>query len=284
MLKILVTGANGQLGSEIKYLANNYKNYLFVFTDRDELDISRYDDIEKFVNENKIDAIINCGAYTAVDRAEDEKEIANLINGTAIKHLAEISKSLKIKLIHVSTDYIFDGKNYKPYIETDLPNPIGAYGKSKLIGEEYLLNINPVNSIIIRTSWVYSQFGNNFVKTILKYGKERENLRVVYDQIGTPTYARDLAKVILDIVPKINNDEVEIYNYSNEGAISWFDFAKEIVKMSKLNTRIEPIESFEYPTKAKRPFYSVLNKRKIKETFGIEIPYWKDSLKAMLNF
>ena len=282
MFNILVTGANGQLGSEIRYLSKNY-NYNFLFTDQKELNITDYSNVNKIVIENKINAIINCRAYTAVDKAEDEIDLANLINGEAVKNLADISKTLNIKLVHISTDYIFNGKNYKPYIETDEVNPIGVYGKSKLLGEKYISDINPKNSIIIRTSWVYSLFGANFVKTILKYGKERDKLRVVYDQIGTPTYARDLATVILDILPKIENINLEIYHYSNEGAISWFDFAKEIVKMAKLETKIEPIESFEYPTKAKRPFYSVLNKRKIKEKFNISIRYWKDSLRLMLN-
>jgi dTDP-4-dehydrorhamnose reductase len=281
MLNVLVTGANGQLGSEIRDVSKNY-DYKFTFTDRENLDISNKKELKEFFETDEFDAILNCGAYTAVDQAEDDIENANLINGEAVKFLSEIAKDKNIKLLHVSTDYVFSGKNFKPYREDDEVNPIGVYGKSKLLGEKYLLEIAPKNSIIIRTSWVYSSFGNNFVKTILKYGKERDLLKVVYDQIGTPTYARDLAKVILDILPKIENSEPEIFHYSNEGAISWFDFAKEIVKMAKLDTNIEPIESFEYPTKTERPFYSVLNKRKIKDKYGISIPYWKDSLKNCL--
>jgi dTDP-4-dehydrorhamnose reductase len=276
MFRILVTGSNGQLGSEIRETSTEYK-YDFFFP---ELDITKSDEVEKFISENRIGVIVNCGAYTNVDGAEENREDAFSVNGKAVWELARISKEKDVKLIHVSTDYIFDGKGFKPYSETDSPNPIGVYGKSKLFGENKMLEIAPKGAII-RTSWVYSSFGKNFVKTILKYGAERDELKVVFDQIGTPTYARDLAKTILDIVPEVG--ETEIFHYSNEGAISWFDFAKEIVKMGKIDTKISPIESFEFPTKAERPFYSVLNKRKIKEKFGISIPYWKDSLKEMLN-
>ena len=213
-------------------------------------------------------------------------ENANLvdnINRKAVKKLAKHSKENNIKLIHLSTDYVFDGKAYKPYTEEFQTNPQSVYGKTKLDGEIHMQNINPHNSIIIRTSWVYSSFRVNFVKTILKLGKEKEEIGVIYDQIGTPTYARDLAKVILDILPLIQNEKVEIYNYSNEGAISWYDFAKEIMKMAKLNCKINPIETFQYPTPAKRPHYSLLNKAKIKNKFNIEIPYWKDGLDECLK-
>jgi dTDP-4-dehydrorhamnose reductase len=281
MFKVLVTGSSGQLGSEIKELSKNYKHE-FIFTDKKSLDISNRKELETFFEKNRVDIILNCGAYTGVDSAEDEKSIANTVNGEAVKYLGEIAKNRDIKLLHISTDYVFNGENFKPYKPNDEVNPKGVYGSSKLLGEKYLKNINPKNSIIIRTSWVYSSFGQNFVKTILKYGKERKSLKVVYDQIGTPTYARDLAKTILEILPKLENENIETFHYSNEGAISWFDFAKEIVKMAKLDTKIDPIESFEYPTKVERPFYSVLNKREIKEKFHIEIPYWKDSLKECL--
>ena len=281
MSNILITGSNGQLGSEIRDISENYSDTFF-FTDKEDLDITKKDNLEKYISENNIDSIINCAAYTDVDKAEDEQDLAYLINGEAVKNLAEISKKKNLKLVHISTDYVFDGKRYIPYSEDVKSTPIGAYGNSKLIGENTLLEVSPANSIVIRTSWLYSSFGNNFVKTILKYGKERNELNVVFDQIGTPTYARDLAEAILDILPKIENSTPEIFHYSNEGAISWYDFAKEIVKMAKIDCQINPIESFEYPTKTERPFYSVLNKRKVKNQFQISIPYWKDSLRDCL--
>ncbi|MDD4506975.1 MAG: dTDP-4-dehydrorhamnose reductase, partial [Sulfurospirillaceae bacterium] len=187
------------------------------------------------------------------------------------------------QLIHISTDYVFNGENFKPYLEEDIPNPQNYYGKVKLAGEEAMKETNPQNSIIVRTSWLYSSHGNNFVKTMLRLGAEKDILSVVFDQIGTPTYAGDLAKALLDILPYIKNDHVEIYHYSNEGVLSWYDFAKEIMKMSKLTCKISPIETKDYPTPAKRPHYSVLNKRKIKDNFGLYIPYWKDSLSICLK-
>jgi len=282
MSRILVTGSNGQLGSELRVLSSNYDDNFF-FTNREELDISDKKAIENFINQNQIDTIINCGAYTAVDRAEDETLLADKINHKAIKYLAEISKDKSIKLIHISTDYVFDGTNFRPYIESDTTNPKGVYGETKLEGERALELINPKNSIIIRTSWVYSSFGANFVKTMLRLGKEEETLSVIFDQVGTPTYARDLAQTILDILPKIDNQKVEIYNYSNEGVLSWYDFAKEIMRMAKLKCKINPIEKKEYPTPAKRPHYSLLNKSKIKKEFNLQIPFWKDSLDECLK-
>jgi len=282
MINILVTGSNGQLGSEIKQLSKEY-SYRFYFTTKKELDISNMQDIRKYIIYNNIDTIINCAAYTAVDKAENEKELADLINHRAVKNLAILSNELNLKLIHISTDYVFDGKNYKPYSEEDKTNPQSVYGQTKLDGEKSIIEYNLKNSIIIRTSWVYSSFGNNFVKTMLKLGKEKDELGVIFDQVGTPTYARDLAKTILDIIPKIQNSKLEIYHYSNEGVLSWYDFAKEIMKMAKLNCNIKPIESSEYPTPAKRPHYSLLNKTKIKKEFNIMIPYWKDSLSECLT-
>lgn len=282
MLNILVTGSNGQVGSEIRELSSLYENNYF-FTGRDTLDISNYDDIDKFVAENNINIIINCAAYTAVDKAETDEIKAETVNHLAVKYLAEISKKQSIKLIHISTDYVFDGKSYKPYTEEDIVSPNSIYGKTKLNGEKAMIEVSPDNSIIIRTSWVYSSFGNNFVKTMLRLGKEKDELGVIYDQVGTPTYARDLAKAILDILPNIKNNKVEIYNYSNEGVLSWYDFAKEIMKMTKLNCLINPIETKDYPTPAKRPHYSLLNKSKIKQEFDISIPYWKDSLNTCLK-
>ncbi|WP_373074037.1 dTDP-4-dehydrorhamnose reductase [Sulfurimonas sp.] len=282
MHNILVTGANGQLGSEIKELSSEYENNYF-FTDREELDISNEQAVKEYINSNNIDVIINCAAYTAVDKAEDDQENANNINHLAVKYLSEIAKEKSVNMIHVSTDYVFNGKNHKPYVEEDSVNPNSVYGKTKLDGENAMLHINPKNSIIIRTSWVYSSFGANFVKTMLRLGKERDELGVIFDQVGTPTYARDLAKIILEIQPKIDNENVEIYNYSNEGVLSWYDFAKEIMRMAKLDCIVNPIETKEYPTPASRPHYSLLNKAKIKKVFNITIPYWKDSLDECLR-
>ena len=282
MFNILITGTNGQLGSEIKAISSNY-SYNFFFTDRSNIDITSKDNIKAFCQINNINVIINCAGYTAVDKAESDEINADLINRKAVKKLALVSKELNIKLIHISTDYVFDGKNFKPYIEEFQTSPQGIYGKTKLDGENEMRDINPKNSIIIRTSWVYSSFGNNFVKTMLRLGREKESLGVIFDQVGTPTYAKDLAKTILDIIPRITNEKVEIYNYSNEGVLSWYDFAKEIMRMAKLNCKINPIETFQYPAPAKRPHFSLLNKSKIKSTFNIEIPYWKDSLDECLK-
>jgi dTDP-4-dehydrorhamnose reductase len=280
MPKVLVTGSKGQLGSELKDLVSDEN---FYFTDRDTLDIADKEAVEKFCKENSIDTIINCAAYTAVDKAEEDVENADRINHLAVKYLAEVAKENGIKLVHVSTDYVFDGENFKPYVESDATNPNGVYGSTKLAGEEAIKKVNPHNTIIIRTSWVYSSFGANFVKTMLRLGKERDALGVIFDQGGTPTYAKDLAQAILDILPKIKSETVEIYNYSNEGVLSWYDFAKEIMKMAKIACKVNPIETKAYPTPAKRPHYSLLNKAKIKETFKIEIPYWKDGLDDCLR-
>ena len=282
MLNILVTGTNGQLGSEIKALSLNY-SYNFFFTNRTNIDITNKEDIRNFCQKNNINVIINCAAYTAVDKSETDEINADLINRKAVKKLSIVAKELNIKLIHISTDYVFDGKNFKPYCEEFQTNPQSIYGKTKLDGENEMRDINPINSIIIRTSWVYSFYGNNFVKTMLRLGKEKEELGVIFDQIGTPTYAKDLAKIILDIIPNVNNNKVEILNFSNEGVLSWYDFAKEIMKMAKLNCKINPIETYQYPTPAKRPHFSLLNKSKIKSRFNIEISYWKDSLDDCLR-
>jgi len=282
MTNILVTGSKGQVGSEIQALASKY-NYTFFFTDRDSLDITNKEAIEHFTKENSINVIINAAAYTAVDKAEEDKENADRVNHLATKYLAEIVKEHNIKLIHISTDYVFNGENFKPYTENDSTNPNGVYGQTKLDGEKAMQKVNPKNSIIIRTSWVYSSFGANFVKTMLRLGKERDSLGVIYDQVGTPTYARDLAKAILDIIANIKNETVDIYNYSNEGVLSWYDFSKEIMRMAKIECSISPIETKEYPTPAKRPHFSLLNKSKIKKEFNLIIPYWKDSLDECLQ-
>ncbi|QFR42547.1 dTDP-4-dehydrorhamnose reductase [Sulfurimonas xiamenensis] len=286
-MNVLVTGSNGQVGSEIKELIQhstlNIQNYDFYFTTSQDLDITDFDLVKKHIIDNQIKIIINCAAYTAVDRAESEQELADKINHLAVKNLAQLSSEFGIKLIHISTDYVFDGTNYKPYTEDDATSPQSVYGKTKLDGERAIQEISPANSIIIRTSWVYSYYGANFVKTMLRLGKEKESLGVIFDQVGTPTYAKDLAKAILEIIPKIQNSKLSIYHYSNEGAISWYDFAKEIMKMAKIPCQINPIETFQYPTPASRPHYSILNKAKIKKEFNIEIPYWKDGLDDCLK-
>ena len=282
-MNILITGANGQLGSEIRELAPLYTNLNFTFTDIDELDITNYHALEKFFTKNKFECFINCAGYTAVDKAETEKDKATLINATAVKYLAEFSAKQNALFVHVSTDYVFDGRNFKAYLESDLTNPKSVYGKTKLDGEVEVI-FNSQKAIIFRTSWLYSSFGSNFVKTILRAAKEKESLNVVNDQIGSPTYARDLAQAILDIVPNYKaNNKFEIFNYSNEGVASWYDFAKEIVENANLKCAINPIETKEYPTPAMRPIFSVLSKSKIRKQFNMTIPHWKDSLKDCLK-
>jgi dTDP-4-dehydrorhamnose reductase len=282
MSNILITGSNGQLGSELKEHSSNYK-YNFFFTSKKDLDIANEFDVSNFLAKNNINSIINCAAYTAVDNAQNDEKNADLINHIAVKNLAKLSQQNNITFVHISTDYVFDGKNYKPYIETDTTNPISVYGETKLLGEKELISLCVKNSIIIRTSWLYSSFGNNFVKTMLKFGNEKNSLDVIFDQVGSPTYAKDLGKAILDILPKIKNNRTEIYHYSNEGVLSWYDFAKEIMKMAKLDCKINPTHSKNFPRPAARPYFSVLDKTKIKKDFDIEIPYWKDSLRECLK-
>jgi dTDP-4-dehydrorhamnose reductase len=283
---ILVTGANGQLGNELRELSALNSGCAFTFIDKDELDLCNPEDSWAYFIDKTFDVIINCAAYTAVDKAESEQAVARAINTRALETLARIAKEKASSLIHISTDYVFDGKNFKPYTETDATHPQGIYGQTKLDGELAMLQINPANSIIIRTSWLYSSFCNNFVKTMLRLGKERDELGVIYDQVGTPTYARDLARAILLIIqhPILNAQKAtEIYHYSNEGVCSWYDFAKTIFELSDIHCNVKPIETVDYPTPAKRPHYSLLNKAKIKNTFDITIPYWKDSLQACLD-
>lgn len=281
MIKILVTGSNGQLGSELKKLSINFPNLTFHFADIEELDITNINSINLHFENNCYDFIINCAAYTAVDKAETEPDKALLINSEAVKHLSEIALQYKIKLIHISTDYVFDGTSYLPYTEDVRVCPVSQYGFTKLEGEKQIEK-SGCEAIIIRTSWLYSSFGNNFVKTILKYSKEKPELKVVFDQIGTPTYAEDLASAILQIIIS-NKFEIGIYHFSNEGVCSWYDFALEIVNAKNINCKINPILTSEYPTPAKRPHYSVLNKNKIKSTFNIEILHWKDGLQRCLK-
>lgn len=283
MLKVLVTGSNGQLGSELKHLSSVNTNFEFTFIDSDVLNLSKPQEIIDYFADKSFEAIVNCAAYTAVDKAESESELADLINHQAVATLASIAKEKNIKLIHISTDYVFDGTNYRPYIEADLTKPVSVYGKTKLGGEQAIFSVCPSNTAIIRTSWLYSGFGNNFVKTMLRLGSERDSLNVIFDQVGTPTYARDLARVILEILPKLKNTKPEIYHYSNEGVASWYDFAKAIFKISNINCKVNAITTAQYPTPAVRPNYSILDKAKIKSEFGISIPYWQDSLAECLN-
>lgn len=277
MKRILVTGADGQLGCELKALSKgNYENLAFIFTDKQQLDITDLDKIESLIELEKIEYVINCAAYTAVDAAEENHQAALLINATAVDNLAIACRRFNAKLIHISTDYVFDGKSYRPYLESDLVSPNSVYGTTKLLGEQAALSDN-TKAIVIRTSWLYSQYGANFVKTMLKLGRERENLSVVYDQIGSPTYAADLALTIIKII--VSEFYPGIYHYSNEGVCSWYDFTKAIHRLAGIEgCNVSPIESKEYPTRAERPHYSVLNKRKIKEKFNITIPHWEDSL------
>ena len=280
-MKILVTGAYGQLGNELNCLTSEYPEWQFVFTDIDTLDITNEESVKVFFEKKEPDFVINCAAYTAVDKAENDADTAEKVNAEASRILGKCSKNAGAKLIHVSTDYVFDGSSSKPYVETDSVNPQSIYGKTKLLGEQLCINENP-ETVIIRTSWLYSAFGNNFVKTMLRLGAERGKLNVVFDQVGTPTYAADLANAILAIIKLCENEPKRfipgVYHYSNEGVASWFDFAKAIFEISEVKCIVSPGRSGEFPTPAKRPEFSVLDKSKIKTTFGLEIPYWKDSL------
>ena len=283
MNNILVTGGNGQLGSELREIAHNYQDYNFLFTDVKDLDITNHTTVATFIERNNITVIINCAAYTAVDKAESEPELSDAINHLAVANFAQIAKDKNIKLIHISTDYVFDGTNHKPYLETDTPNPQSVYGKTKLDGELAIQAVNPANSIIIRTSWVYSKFGNNFVKTMLRLAETKDEISVVADQIGSPTNAADLAKAILVIIPQIKNEFPKIYHYSNEGVCSWYDFAQAIFEISNSQTLVKAIETVQYPKPAKRPEVSVLNKKKIKTAYGLKIESWYLSLIKTLN-
>ena len=277
---ILITGSNGQLGSEIRMLSEN-SEHRFFFTDVAELDITDRDVIDGYIAENKIDTIVNCAAYTNVDKAEDDVELADKINHLAVKNLAEASKKYDVELVHISTDYVFDGTKNFPYLETDPTAPLGVYGKTKLDGENAVIN-SGCAYLIIRTSWLYSAFGNNFVKTMRRLTVEKESLKVVFDQVGTPTYAGDLAHAILKIIESGKlSDNSGIYHFSNEGVCSWYDFAIEIRDLFGNKCDVQPCHSDEFPSKVTRPKYSVLDKTKIKETFGLKIPHWKYSLELM---
>jgi len=287
-MRILIAGKNGQLGKSIhKLVANTEQTNDFVFVGREELDLSGADNIISYFNQNNFDIIVNCAAHTAVDKAEEEAVLANQINHLAVEQLAQIAKTQQAKLIHVSTDYVFDGESDKPYAETDETNPINVYGKTKLAGEKALQEIMPTNAIIIRTSWVYSEYGNNFVKTMLRLGKERDELNVVSDQIGSPTYATDLANAILDTMQnkafKEVGQETQVYHYSNMGEISWYEFAKEIFELSGIQCSVSPITTEQYPTPAKRPKNTLMNKDKISHRFDIDILDWRKSLESCIT-
>lgn len=283
MINVLVTGSNGQLGSELRMISGDYPELNFHFTDVDNLDLTEYNNVSAFFTKNEIDVCINCAAYTAVDNAEDDRELAMLLNNEMVGKLSEICMINSALLVHISTDYVFSGMHYKPYIESDPIAPNSYYGSTKAKGEEAALG-NCDKVVIIRTAWLYSSSGNNFVKTMLRLGSERDELGVVADQVGTPTYAADLAKAILQIVLQNGKNNIkEIYHFSNEGAISWYDFAKAIMAVGKINCNVVPIESKDFPAKANRPYYSVLSKEKIKSDFNVKVPYWLDSLRDMID-
>jgi len=283
MIKILITGGDGQLGSAIQSASKSFNNLHLTFTDIADFDITNAKSIDKYLTKNKFDYLVNCAAYTAVDKAEEDKDLAYLINAQGPENLAKACAKFECGFIHISTDYVFDGTSHIPYTESMETIPPSVYGQSKLKGEKAIFEYSN-SAIIIRTSWLYSEFGNNFLKTMLKYGTERDELRVIFDQIGTPTYAGDLALSILKIIEADKPlSQTEIYHFSNEGVISWYDFAKEIMDFAEINCAIVPIESHEYPLPAPRPNYSVLNKAKIKTAFDLTIPYWKDSLKLCLE-
>ena len=279
MHNILVTGSNGQLGNELRLVVEEKdKDNNYFFTDVEELDITNKSDVSQFLQANDIDVVVNCAAYTNVDKAEDECEIADLINHIGVKNLAETCKERDGFLIHISTDYVFDGTKNTPYTETDKTKPLGVYGETKLRGENAIIS-SGCEYVIIRTSWLYSSFGNNFLKTMQRLTAEKESLKVVFDQVGTPTYAGDLSNVIHTIIQKDEADiKNQIYHFSNEGVCSWYDFAIAINEASGHNCNVQPCHSIEFPSKVTRPSFSVLDKTRIKNVLGIEIQYWHDSL------
>ena len=281
MKNILITGANGQLGNEMRVLSAENPEYAYFFTDVAELDICNEQAILDFVKANQINVIVNCAAYTAVDKAEENVELCIRLNADAVGYLAKAAEAHGAEFIQISTDYVFDGTSHIPYQETEATCPNSVYGHTKLAGEQNALTLCS-RSMVIRTAWLYSTFGNNFVKTMIRLGKERENLGVIFDQVGTPTYARDLARAIFTAIRQ--GVVPGIYHFSNEGVCSWYDFTKAIHRLAGITTcHVKPLHTEEYPTPAKRPHYSVLDKTKIKETYSIEIPYWEDSLKECID-
>jgi dTDP-4-dehydrorhamnose reductase len=279
MQNILITGADGQLGMTFKSLPLDVLDHNFIFTNSKDLDITNHQIVRKFILDKKINVIINCAANTLVDKAEIEPNKADQINHQAVANLAQIAKDLFVKLIHISTDYVFDGDKSSPYVESDSTNPQTVYGKTKLNGEIAIKKINPKNSIIIRTSWLFSRFGKNFVNKILELAKTNKQISVVSDQVGSPTNANDLVRVILKIIPKIKNNNVELFHFSNEGSCSWYEFAKEILKIIEMDTVLIPVSSDNFKTNANRPNFSVLSSDKIKNKYKFAIPSWKNTLK-----
>lgn len=285
MKNILITGGNGQLGQAIKKVTADYPGFNFIYTDFNELDITSEEAVRDFFAQQEIHACVNCAAYTAVDKAESDEDFAFKLNFEAVMNLATICSEYNTQLVHISTDYVFNGQQNVPYTETDDASPNSIYGSSKLRGEGAAVGSNPT-TIVLRTSWLYSEFGVNFVKRMRELMQEKESLNVVFDQTGTPTYAVDLAKTILTVLTKVWDVPGEyggVYHYSNEGVTSWYDFAVAIRELTNASCTVAPITSDKYPTPAKRPAYSVLNKEKIKETFGIQIPHWKESLKECIK-
>ncbi len=280
-MNILVTGANGQLGNEMQRVAKTSSNH-YIFTDVAQLDITDREAVLRAVKDNSIQVIVNCAAYTNVDKAEDDRETADLINNKAVENLAIAARENDATLIHISTDYVFKGDRCTPCREDWETDPLGVYGITKLAGEKSIERTG-CRHIIIRTAWLYSPFGKNFVKTMQKLTAEKDSLKVVFDQVGTPTYAGDLADAIFHIIETDQLDKQGIYHFSNEGVCSWYDFAREICELSGNTCNIQPCHSDEFPSKVKRPHFSVLDKTKIKDTFGIEVPYWKDSLKKCIR-
>lgn len=279
-MKILVTGCNGQLGNSLRLELDKDPAIETIYTDYRELDLTDREAVERFLSDHRPDIIVNCAAYTAVDKAESDEIAASTLNTGAVGYLGEAAVKTGAKVIHISTDYVFSGQGFRPYEENDEPYPQGIYGRTKLEGEALLTSFCQ-NALIIRTAWLYSEFGSNFVKTMLRLSETKPEIKVVADQIGTPTYAGDLAAAIHSI---IRNPQWKpgIYHFTNEGVASWYDFAKAIFELSGKDTAVTPLSSAEYPTPAKRPLYSVLSKKKIKQTFGITIPYWRDSLRSCL--
>jgi dTDP-4-dehydrorhamnose reductase len=283
MKTVLVTGANGQLGNSLRRLSVNHKDFEFLFTDVAELDICDEKAVNDYFHSHKIDYVMNCAAYTNVNKAEEDEAVSLRINSDAVHNLGLAARVAHARMIHISTDYVFDGTECRPYVETDLPCPVSAYGRTKLEGEN-ALGVTCPESVIIRTAWLYSEYGNNFVKTMLRLAKERDEIRVVFDQVGTPTYAGDLAEAMLSILEQSEQGHYVpgVFHFTDEGVCSWYDFARKAIELANISCRVVPIETKDYPTPAHRPAYSVLNKAKIKSVYHLAIPHWEESLKQMM--
>ena len=282
-LKILITGSKGQLGNEIRLLEDSRPEWEFIYTDIEELDITNQKALRDFFTKFQPDVLVNCASYTAVDKAEENEELAEMINAKAVDYLAKACSDHQCFMVHVSTDFVFGGEKNTPYEESDFPNPLSAYARSKFHGEQAFMD-HATHGVLMRTSWLYSSFGFNFVKTMMKLGQERDELGVVYDQVGTPTYARDLAKAILQMIDsKEKIKKTEIFHFSDEGIASWYDFAVSVMEIAALNCRVKPLLTFEYPLPAKRPAFSVMSKKKISEFLSVNIPHWRNSLEECIH-